>query len=50
MTSPTTTATATAPITLELEFSDITEQMNGTIGRVIGTVTVSYTHLTLPTN
>ena len=40
MTSPTTTATATAPITLELEFSDITEQMNGTIGRVIGTVTI----------
>ena len=39
MTSPTTTAT-TAPITLELEFSDITEQMNGTIGRVIGTVTI----------
>ncbi|MDK8810278.1 MULTISPECIES: hypothetical protein [Corynebacterium] len=39
MTSPTTTATS-APITLELEFSDITEQMNGTIGRVIGTVTI----------
>lgn len=35
-----TTSLTTPAITLELEFTDATEQMNGTIGRIIRTVSI----------